>query len=961
MIKKLLLVLGILLTSIILLVVFKKNKLEKIVEQNPVIYNCAQLVKSFKPAAKDREKTPEAKGAVRRELTITVNANKSLGPFEQFYDGIGMGTFHDGLIVPHNYAFFKLLGDMNQQQRIMNYVNMKCIFMDPPKRGLYDYGAHVYQVNQAGKVSYYWGIVDAVIDRILKNDLKPIISLTFMPEAIASDPSQKNPWNRGIISPPKDYRQWRELIFQTIQHLKQRYGAKEIGTWYFEVWNEPDLYRWFWQVHPDKKNFPKRSDFDEYCKLYDYAVDGALAAESKIKIGGPAIAGDKLFLTKFLEHCFQGKNNVTGEIGSRLDFVSRHHYGEIEERIIPNYQEFIQRIKQAAGNAFPALDILITETGPSTHPKPWLNKRYVASWIIKEVDAFYHLADKFGADYLPDIVCFWTKPVSMNFGDQFSLVTALGDKHRPDPATLLKRPAFNGFQVVNMLGQERIELTGSNFGDPVHGIATRTGEASIEVALYHFIEGDTYNNLKNDYNIQLQVTGCMQSEYVFEYYRIDEKFSNSYNLWKKIGSPEYPSPEQLRILQENDDLTLFEPVTKVATPNGRFRTEITLHTNNVAFVRLRQTSDTSPPPPPKQLETHLDWEVRAVRLKWLPAGTADSGNRAVSYQVFRNGQRLTHQFQQTYIDSLFEDDSRYQYAVFAVDNAGNASHQAAEQTVHIPADTQAPQIKRLELPNEETLVIVVDEPLVPPAAENPENFSVDGLEIKQVVYDQHERTLTLKTTRHTPNQEYRLTIKNVTDLARSPNQLAVINYPYQYELTYVDHFDINTLDNYTWTHVEGPAKEIRRIYEARSKRMLVLVGDDNRNAFSHRLPGARKGHFSIQFVPVTKYPSGGAITVYLKEDDANFYKISNTDGYGPGAIEKVVAGNVVGKVSFTEQYHQKRPYVLSLDFRPGSLLVNAFNENLELRNDNHQIFVNQFTIELTQQDAYLDDIEFEGE
>ena len=51
-------------------------------------------------------------------------------------------------------------------------------------------------------------------------------------------------WYQPIVSPPKDWDKWADLITQFAQHLVDRYGIDEVSQWYFEVWNEPNLDFW---------------------------------------------------------------------------------------------------------------------------------------------------------------------------------------------------------------------------------------------------------------------------------------------------------------------------------------------------------------------------------------------------------------------------------------------------------------------------------------------------------------------------------------------------------------------------------------------------------------------------------------------------------------------------------------------------------------------------------------------
>ena len=62
----------------------------------------------------------------------------------------------------------------------------------------------------------------------------------FMPSALASG-SRTIFWWRGNVTPPKDYNKWADFIRAFATHLTERYGEDEVKTWYFEVWNEPNL------------------------------------------------------------------------------------------------------------------------------------------------------------------------------------------------------------------------------------------------------------------------------------------------------------------------------------------------------------------------------------------------------------------------------------------------------------------------------------------------------------------------------------------------------------------------------------------------------------------------------------------------------------------------------------------------------------------------------------------------
>ncbi len=562
-----------------------QEKAKTIIKDVPVINKIAYKTTSILGMTNEQPVGMTFEKEVKKSVNLIIDASTELGDYKNFYCGVGMGSFNDGALLPQNRRYYQMLQETNKEKETFIYVNTKGILSSKADKGHRDDGGYILSKNDNGKLTYNWFYVDAVLDKFMESGLKPILSLTFMPEVLATNPGRRNPWHRGIITPPNDYKKWQELIYRTILHLKERYGQEEISTWYFEVWNEPDLYKWFWIAHPDKKRYPHKGDNEEYYKLYDYAVQGAIQAEPGIKIGGPAIAGElKLFFRDFLKHCYSGKNYATGEIGTRLDFISRHHYGSVEEEILPHYKQFIDIAREEAGNKFEELDILITETGPSAFPKPWMNNHYVAAWIVKEFDAMFYLHDNFEAGYLPDIMCFWTKPVPLHFGNHFGVATVLGDKWRPDPETIVKRPSFNGYYALSLLGKTRLKIDGAQFGDFIHGIATKEGDKKLATIIYHFNQWDINSADTSVFNVNILFRNISFPNFKMDHYRIDKEHSNGFTAWKTLGSPQEPNNEEIKELQQRDDLEILESGIKNAESDGSFSMNIKLPSNGVSLI-----------------------------------------------------------------------------------------------------------------------------------------------------------------------------------------------------------------------------------------------------------------------------------------------------------------------------------------------------------------------------------------
>jgi xylan 1,4-beta-xylosidase len=187
---------------------------------------------------------------------------------------------------------------------------------------------NVYIEDEEGNPVYNWETIDKIYDSYVANGFRPIIEFGFMPYDLVPAEYQGSsefgkrdlgiePYETGKLKyPPKDFNKWQDLIENLVRHLVERYGEEEVAEWYFEIWNEPDLTN-YW-----------RGTFEDFCKMYDYAGAGARRAFPGVKYGGPATTHfAPAYLKKFLEHCVSGRNYVTGETGSQLDFISFHSKG----------------------------------------------------------------------------------------------------------------------------------------------------------------------------------------------------------------------------------------------------------------------------------------------------------------------------------------------------------------------------------------------------------------------------------------------------------------------------------------------------------------------------------------------------------------------------------------------------------------------------------------------------------
>src|SRR5580704_2193457 len=225
--------------------------------------------------------------------TIIVDGSAPARPFPHFWEQM-FGSGRAILSLREGYR-----QDLQAVKQItgFQYVRFHAIFHDE---------VGVYDEDKQGQPVFNFSYVDQIYDGLLANGVKPFVELSFMPNKLAASPVYQAFWYKPDVSPPKDWGRWDDLITAFVQHLIDRYGVDKVSTWYFEVWNEPNLD--FWAGKPAQQT---------YWELYDHTALAVKKVDRRLRIGGPATA-QAAWVDAFIQHCAQQK--------IPLDFVSTHVY-----------------------------------------------------------------------------------------------------------------------------------------------------------------------------------------------------------------------------------------------------------------------------------------------------------------------------------------------------------------------------------------------------------------------------------------------------------------------------------------------------------------------------------------------------------------------------------------------------------------------------------------------------------
>ncbi|WPP50849.1 GH39 family glycosyl hydrolase [Catalinimonas niigatensis] len=525
-----------------------------------------------------------------------------------------------------NYTYMKdgkkLLSEIAALSPVPVYVRAHSLLVtdEGPRAALKWGSSNAYTEDENGNPVYDWTIIDKIFDTYIERGMKPMAQIGFMPKALSTQPEPyRHYWKPGAeydeiytgwAYPPKDYEKWAELVFQWVKHSVDRYGKKEVESWYWELWNEPNIGYW-------------RGTTEEYIKLYDYTADAVKRALPTARMGGPETTGpgwDEAaeFLTTFLDHIISGKNHVTGEIGAPLDFITFHAKGNpklVDGVVQMDMGKQLRDIDRgfeivASYPSLKDLPIIIGESDPegcaacSEEDYPhnaYRNGTMYSSYTAASFARKYDLADHHGVNLLGAVTWgfeFEDQPWFAGFRD---MATNGVDK-----------PVLNVFRMFGMMQGKRVEVSSHPSSDAGNNLTASTAnelaydfedvrDVSVrgenpDINALAAVDDHTATvmvwNYHDDYldapasSVAVNMKGIPVSQALLHHYRIDQENSNAYEVWKEMGSPQNPSEEQIAELEKAGQLTLLSSPEWVKTEDGEAVIQMNLPRRGVSLLKL---------------------------------------------------------------------------------------------------------------------------------------------------------------------------------------------------------------------------------------------------------------------------------------------------------------------------------------------------------------------------------------
>jgi xylan 1,4-beta-xylosidase len=472
--------------------------------------------------------------------TVTIDANAPTTPLPHFWEQM-FGSGRAELTMRESYR-----KDMREVKAAtgFKYVRFHAIFHD--ELGVYDEDAQ-------GKPVYNFSYVDQIYDGLLANGVKPFVELSFTPKKMASRLDYHAFWYKQIVAPPV-YAKWDPMIAAFAQHLIDRYGIDEVSSWYFEVWNEPNID--FWTGKPAQAT---------YFELYDHTARALKSVNEKIRVGGPSTA-QAAWVDAIIAHTTE--NHVP------LDFVSTHVYGNDstsdvfpDKRPIAPHQMVCAAVAkvhdQIKASSRPTIPLIWSEFNATYANEPLITDTiYMGPWMADTIRK---------CDGLVDIMSYWSFSdvfeeqgvVKQPFYGGYGLIAAGG----------IPKPAFRVFSLLHLLGDTRLASTTDDV------LVTKRKDGTLVIAAWNFAEPPGSTVADKAMVFQIRGVRAGSSAYI---QRVDAAHGDTLGAYNAMGRPQYPSQAQVLELRK---VTGTEPSEVKAIEGGTLN--LTLPSSGLAVIEVR--------------------------------------------------------------------------------------------------------------------------------------------------------------------------------------------------------------------------------------------------------------------------------------------------------------------------------------------------------------------------------------
>lgn len=442
---------------------------------------------------------------------------------------------------------------------------------------------------QDGTLQCSFTLVDKALDFLLSIGLKPLIQFSFMPAALAADPNHAVFASPFVISPPRRMADWNHLVGSFLAHIQARYGAGEIRSWLYSVWNEPDTSIQMFGFE----------DVQQFYDLYENTFRTVKAFDPALTFGSPSLYPTTPREIDWMRHFL----DFAREKDCAPQFMDIHYYSDNFENSDSDISTF------SASHTFSSnpdhfsvcldrLDLLrqeteidriplyITEWNLTVSHRNLINDTcFKATYLVKNFLETYDRVDAIGYWGLTDFLEEYQLSHTLFHGGM-GLFTQTG----------IRKPPYYAMQMMRQLG-DTLVASGEGF------FLTRQ-EGRFIALLYNYEhfnplfleEGFGLTATSRDgvfpHNRALEVTFTLDRlparAYRLRETVLNQQHGSCFDLWADMGAPEL-SREEEDWLREVCRPALY--VHPVPTPRGELAYRAVLAPHEVRLVELTPSEE----------------------------------------------------------------------------------------------------------------------------------------------------------------------------------------------------------------------------------------------------------------------------------------------------------------------------------------------------------------------------------
>lgn len=379
-------------------------------------------------------------------------------------------------------------------------------------------------------------------DYYLSLGLRPFVELSFLPLWMASNDNRVFSV-KCAACPPADYDDWHRLVNTTVRALVARYGLDEVRSWHFEPWNEPDIAFW-------------KGTQAEYFELYRRSVDAVKSVDAGLRIGGPATSNfvpgpDGTYQPKWVEAFMQFCDRERLPV----DFVSTHPYPtdfpfddstQKHRRVVRDrdatFRDLALLRRMVDGGPFPGAAIHCDEWGSSPGARDCCHDHlFSGTFLLENLLRCEGLVDSLARWVFCD-VSEEAPPGESEFHGGWGLLTVHG----------IRKPGFHAYAFLNRVGETCLSKG--------EGFAVFRSAGGWQILLYnHHHYADAEASWDTHAGAERMIGGCeprafdLALEGLPERVRVtrstvDPDHGWALPAWQAMGSPAWPTPDQLERL-----------------------------------------------------------------------------------------------------------------------------------------------------------------------------------------------------------------------------------------------------------------------------------------------------------------------------------------------------------------------------------------------------------------------------